>query len=74
MHVEVSYKKTDSFPSLYLNKQDKCIVLFRSQDTGTVVREGAKHKVGDHHRSWVECTNEDHWQRLPNGSSVTLIQ
>lgn len=61
------------FPSLYRAKNNRCVVLFWSETSGTVLVQGnGNYDVGFVDKSWVPCTNWATWELLPPGTSVTV--
>lgn len=56
------------FPVLMLNKDikdGKLIVLFVSEEKGTVVLDtNETYKVGECDTDWISCFNEDEWERF----------
>lgn len=68
--------KQPTFPKLYRANErhlvESYVVLFTNYNSGMVVwREvHAGWNIGDHSRSWVDCTNTDYW--LPFEGSITL--
>jgi hypothetical protein len=71
---EGKYDKV-KFPAYYRTKDTKLIVLFMHNCCGMVVDGGTSgFKVGHFAVMWHACTNEDTWEKLGDGTEVTLTQ
>lgn len=75
--VEISNNQPKHGPCLYKNKQTGVIVLFRYRNLGFVVYSPiVDFDIGDKISTDLlfDRNNVDLWERLPEGSTVTLTQ
>ena len=59
---------------LFRNKGWGFIVLATGEREGVVVKESDCYPTGKESKTWVKFTDEEIWEKLPIGSSVTFIQ
>ena len=61
------------FPLLRISKTSDTIVLFITENAGTVISKGTtcSYEVGDYFPTWSSC-NSNAWEKLPVGSKVSL--
>ena len=59
---------------LFENKAYGFIVLATGERSGIVVKGCTRHCVGMSADTWVKFTDEDIWNKLPIGTTVTFIQ
>jgi hypothetical protein len=68
-----------TFPQMYRSRADGFVVLFTNKTTGMVIKDSGPnclttHSIGYHLSFWRPCNIAQEWERLPEGSSITLIQ
>ena len=67
------------FPALYEQEDSRHIVLFISENAGTVIAPAKSsanpyyHQIGYYSTTWISC-NDPSWRLLEPGESVELIQ
>ena len=71
--ITLPEKNESSFPLYAKEKHQKGIVLFTSENKGTVISKGESmvYEVGDHHNNWESCFDKKWWKILPKGTVIT---
>ena len=61
---------------LFENKAYGFVVLATGERSGVIVKgcDSTRYYVGKAAETWVKFTDEDIWQKLPIGTTVTFIQ
>lgn len=64
----IKQSEQPKFPCLRKHKDDGYIVMFVSQYAGIIVEAGdVSPQRGFCSCNWVECTDSDVWERIPDG-------
>jgi len=75
LNIKDSADKQPEFPAFYRSKENGAVVWFTKLNKGVLVNgHDNLCSLGSQIGCWTDCTNESNWERLPAGSSVTLIQ
>ena len=76
--VELSATTDITYPALFKSKDTGDVVLFTGLHTGTLLALGENSSGrctrGYQSANWTECTDDQIWERLPIGTTVTLTQ
>lgn len=67
--------KDPTFPVLCKNKEMNFTVMFDDYTCGTVVHSGESNiDVGKYRNNWYKWNDGKHWEVLPKGTTITLVQ
>lgn len=64
--------KRPTLPHLFRHRDMGFVVLFVSEHEGVVVYNDTRYNMGHYGTSWTHCHNEQVWEPLLPGESVTL--